>query len=149
MAKRGPKVGSTNHSDFEKAAGIMLLSVNKNDYAKTAEMLGVSEQTVRDWEKLNLTKNLAIPVMLEIAIKKLLEMMPTTWNGNSWAVAFGILMDKWLLVNGQPTERTENLVSGVNELPTDERDAVIREAESIIQRAISRGSSSSMDNQRS
>lgn len=145
MTKRGPKIGSTNHSDFEKAAGILLLSVNKNDYAKTAEMLGVSEQTIRDWEKLNLTKNLAIPVMLEIAIKKLLEMMPTTWTGNTWAVAFGILMDKWLLVNGQPTQRTESILSNIDELPQEQKDAVLAEAEAIIREAIAKKSSSGPD----
>lgn len=144
--KRGTKTGQKYYNDFERAAGVLLLGINQKDYKKTADMLEVSEQTIRNWEKESLTKKIEIPIMLEMAIRKLLENMPEKWNGNSWAVAFGILMDKWLLVHGQPTERTENLVSGVNDLPTDERDAVIREAESIIQRAVSRGSGSPMDN---
>lgn len=148
--KRGPKVGSTNHSDYEKAAGVLLLATNKQDYKKTAEMLNVTEQTIRDWEKLNLTKNLAIPVMLEMAIKKLLEMMPDKWNGNSWAVALGILMDKWLLVHGQPTQRTASLLENVNDLSEEDKDEVLREAENIIRDAVSKktgGGSDSKDSQ--
>lgn len=142
--KRGTKTGATYHSDFERAAGIILLGVNKQNYEKTAEMLGVSEQTIRNWEKESLTKNLAIPMMLEMTIKKLLEMMPTTWSGNSWAVAFGILMDKWLLVNGQPTQRTETFIGDLDNLSDREKEDVLREAERIINDAISGGT----DNQR-
>lgn len=139
MGKRGAKRGTKYHSDYEKAAGVLLLSINQNDYAKTAEMLGVTSVTIHNWEKETLSKKLAIPQMIEIAIHKLLENMPTTWTGNSWAVAFGIMMDKWLLVNGQPTERKESILANVDELPEDKKDAVIAEAERIIAEATSRG----------
>lgn len=138
---RGTKTGQKYYSDFDRAAGVLLLATNKNDYAKTAQMLDVSEQTIRNWEKESLTKNVAIPVMLEMAIKKLLEMMPDKWTGNSWAVAFGIMMDKWLLVNGQPTARTEQttLISDLDNLSDKEKDNVLAEAERIIREAISSG----------
>lgn len=134
--KRGTKTGQKYYSDFERAAGVLLLAVNQKDYKKTADMLGVSDTTIRNWEKESLTKKLEIPIMLELAIRKLLENMPDKWNGNAWAVAFGIMMDKWLLVNGQPTSRSESLFSSVENLPEEEKDAVIREAENIIRNAI-------------
>lgn len=140
---RGTKTGTKYYSDFERAAGVLLLATNKQNYTLTADMLGVSEQTIRNWEKESLSKNVAIPVMLEMAIKKLLEMMPDKWSGNSWAVAFGIMMDKWLLVNGQPTQRTETLFSELDNLPEEEKNNVVREAERIITDAISRRSDNS------
>ena len=140
---RGTKTGQTYHSDYERAAGVLLLATNKQDYAKTADMLNVSEQTIRNWEKESLSKNVAIPVMLEMAIKKLLEMMPDKWTGNSWAVAFGIMMDKWLLVNGQPTQRTETMFGDLDNLPEDEKDNIVREAERIISAAVSRSPNNS------
>lgn len=143
---RGTKTGQTYHSDFERAAGVLLLATNKQNYVLTAEQLGVSEQTIRNWEKESLSKNVAIPVMLEMAIKKLLEMMPDKWSGNSWAVAFGIMMDKWLLVNGQPTQRTESILNNIEELPQEQKDAVLSEADRIIREAISRRNSGGSDN---
>lgn len=143
MGKRGTKVGQKYHSDFDRAAGVMLLARNKMDYQLTAEMVGVSVETIRNWEKESFAKNEAIPVMLENAIKKLLEMMPTKWTGNTWAIAFGILMDKWLLVNGQPTQRTESTLVNLDELPEDQKDDVIAEAERIIAEGISRGTNRS------
>src|SRR5574339_706823 len=141
MGKRGTKLGQKYASDFDKAASVMLLAKNKQNYALTADMLGVSEQTIRNWEKESLTKNEAIPVILENTIKKLLEMMPTKWTGNTWAVAFGILMDKWLLVNGQPTQRTvtESIFTELENLDEEEQSGIIREAERIIKEAASRG----------
>src|SRR3990172_5333460 len=96
--KRGSKTGQKYHSDFERAAGVMLLAANNNNYETTAKQLNVTPETIHNWEKESLSKKEAIPVMLENALRKLLEMMPTTWSGNTWSIALGILMDKWLLV---------------------------------------------------
>lgn len=137
--KRGTKTGQKYFNDYERAAGVMLLSMNKNNYELTAEQIGVSEQTIRNWEKESLTKNIAIPVMLETAIKKLLEMMPDKWTGNTWAVAFGIMMDKWLLVNGQPTQRTETFSGSLENLDERQKENVLAEAERIIRQAAGGG----------
>ena len=142
---RGTKTGQTYHNDFERAAGVLLLATNNQNYKLTADQLGVSESTIRNWEKESLTRNIALPFMLEMTLKKLLEMMPDIWTGNSWAVAFGILMDKWLLVNGQPTQRTESIFGEIDNLPQEEKDSIVREAERIISTAVSRRA----DNQKS
>lgn len=143
--KPGPKRGTKYHNEFEQAAGLILLAQNGNDYEATAKQIGVSIDTLLYWQKKSSDKKEALPILLEAAIKKMLDMMPDKWTGNSWAVAFGIMMDKWLLVNGQPTARTENttLISDLDNLTEKEKDDVLIEAERIIREAIG----SSPDNQ--
>jgi hypothetical protein len=141
--KRGPVKGTKYHSDFEKEAAMILLAKNQNDFAITAEQLGITERTLYEWQKLSFSKKEALPVLLEMAIKKMLDMMPDKWTGNSWAIAFGIMMDKWLLVNGQPTQRTENILTDIDNMNEKEKDAILAEAERIIQSAVvSRGTDS-------
>ena len=135
--KPGPKVGMKYHSEYEQAAGLILLATNQNDYEATASQLGVSVDTLLYWQKKSSDKKEALPILLEQAIKRMLEMMPDKWTGNSWAIAFGIMMDKWLLVNGQPTARTENILTDIDSMSEKEKDAVLTEASRIIQEAVS------------
>lgn len=129
------------HSEYEQAAGLILLATNQNDYEMTASQLGVSVDTLLYWQKKSSDKKAALPVLLEEAIKKMLDMMPDKWTGNAWAVAFGIMMDKWLLVNGQPTQRTESttILSDIDNLSDNEKEDILAEAERIIRTATSRG----------
>ena len=106
-------MGYKNYSDHEKAEAIIRLAVNKYDYKKTAEQSNISERTLRRWDKVAIKKG--VPDLLERAIQRL-----------------GILMDKWLLLQGEPTERTENLLKTFGALTDDERQAVIHEAQEII-----------------
>jgi hypothetical protein len=140
--KSGPVKGTKQHSEYEQAAGLILLATNGNDYEATAKQLGIHVDTLYKWQKNSSSKKEALPILLEEAIKKMLEMMPDKWTGNSWAIAFGIMMDKWLLVNGQPTARTETMFSEIDNLSETEKESVLAEAERIIRQANSGGPNS-------
>jgi len=119
-----------SYSDAEVTEALIRLSVNRYDYDKTAEQIGISVKTLRRWDKDALKKT--VPELLERAIERLLMVIPERWSGNEWAIALGILMDKWLLLHGEPTERTESLVRTFEALTDDERYAVVEEAKQII-----------------
>lgn len=127
------------HNEFEQAAGLILLAKNGNDYEATAKQLNVHVDTIYKWQKTSSSKKEALPILLEEAIKRMLELMPEKWTGNSWAIAFGIMMDKWLLINGQPTQRTENILTDLENLSEAEKDNILAEANRIIATANSRG----------
>ena len=118
------------YSDAFRTEAIIRLAVNKYDYDKTSEQMGVTVRTLRLWEK-NYPKK-GVPELLERAIERLLMVIPSDINARDWSTAVGILFDKWALLQGMPTERTENIINSIGELPHDERRAVIEEAERII-----------------
>ena len=118
------------YSDGEKAEAIIRLAVNKYDFQKTADQIGLPVQTLRRWNK-NVPKK-GVADLLERAIERMLTAIPANWSGRDWAIALGILMDKWLLLQGEPTERTENWVKHFEELTDDERHAVIEEAQELV-----------------
>lgn len=122
------------YSDAETTEAMIRLAVNKYNYKLTAEQTGIDEKTLRRWDKIATKKT--VPELLERAIERLLMVIPADMKGSDWAVSFGILMDKWLLMNGQATSRTENLIGNIDNLPEKEKDAVIREAERIIAEAV-------------
>jgi len=120
-----------NYSDAYRTEAMVRLAVNRYDYAKTAEeMGGVTVRTLRNWEK-QFPKN-TVPELLDRAIERLLMTIPTSWKGQEWAVALGILFDKWLLVQGEPTQRSESIVHGYNSLTDEERELVTARAREII-----------------
>ena len=121
------------YSDAEVAEALIRLAVNKYDYDKTAKETGYPPQTLRRWNKSVPKKG--VGDLLERAIERMLMHIPTDWRGHDWAVAVGILMDKWLLMQGEPTERTENIQREVARLNPSERDELLAEAKSIIERA--------------
>jgi hypothetical protein len=59
----------------------------------------------------------------------MLMTIPTTWKGNDWAIALGILMDKWLLIQGKATNRSENVFSWLSNLPNEELNELVKEFE--------------------
>lgn len=123
------------YSDALKTEAIIRLAINKYDYDKTAEQMGVTVRTLRNWEKIFPKKG--VNELLDRAIERMLMVIPEKWDGNSWAVALGILIDKWLLLQGEPTNRTESLIRGLKDVNVDDRNAVIAEAERILARAAS------------
>jgi hypothetical protein len=129
------------YSDTEVTEAMIRLAVNKYDYEKTAEQTGIDQKTLRRWDK-NATKK-SVPELLERAIERLLMVIPSDMKGNDWSVALGILLDKWLLMQGEPTNRTESLIRGLKDVTPNDRDAIIREAERIIREAVSSGDASS------
>lgn len=130
------------YSDKERTEALVRLAVNNYDYAKTASETGINHQTLRNWDKQ--FGDVAVPELLDRAIRKILSVVPAQMPAKEWAVAFGILMDKWLVLRGEPTSRSE-IVSRIEEqLPSDpgERDAVLQEARAYIERLGEGGDSS-------
>ena len=115
------------YSDNQITESVIRLAVNKYDYELTSEQLGIPSRTLRRWDK-DVTKK-GVPELLERAIERMLTAIPANWSGHDWAIALGILMDKWLLLQGEPTTRTENIFTALQEIPEDELDALIREFE--------------------
>lgn len=122
-----------DYDDTDKAEALFALAVNRYDYAKTAQECGVSIKTLRRWDKDAPKKG--VGELLERAIERLLSAVPTDLTGDKWAITLGILMDKWLLMQGEPTSRTETIARDVERLTPTERDAVIADARAIIERA--------------
>lgn len=131
------------YSDAFVTEAIIRLAVNKYDYKKTAEQLAIPEMTLRRWEKNENVIKKSVPELLERAIERLLMVIPPDMKGQDWAIALGILMDKWLLIQGEPTNRTESLFRGIKDITPDDRNAIIQEAERILAEAASGGASSS------
>lgn len=123
------------YSDGEKAAALITLAQNKYDYAATSDALGIPARTLRRWDK-KVTKTGGVPELLERAIQLTLANVPKEFaKGTDWAVTLGILIDKWLVMQGEATSRTENIVRNVEGLSDDERRAVVAEAQRILQTA--------------
>jgi hypothetical protein len=128
------------YSDVEVSEALIKLAINKGDYDLTAEQTGVSLRTLKRWAKM--TPKKGVPELLERAIERMLMVIPTEWKGNQWAIALGILMDKWLLAQGMPTARMENIITRLRELHPDEYGDVIAEAERILAAASGGGADS-------
>ena len=80
----------------------------------------MSSRSIRSWEK-KFTKN-AIPELLDRAIERMLMRIPDNWTAKDWAVALGILLDKYQLLRGEPTQRSETLLRYLESLPDEELD---------------------------
>ena len=118
------------YSDSERAEAIVRLAVNKYNYDKTSEQLNIPARTLRRWDKSVPKKG--VEDLLERAIQRLLMVIPENMSGHDWSITLGILLDKWLLLQGEPTERTENLLKTFGALTDDERQSVIHEAQEIV-----------------
>ena len=106
------------YSDAEVTEAMILLAVNKYDWDKTAEQFGVSTKTLRLWNKNFQEKS--VPELLNRAIQRMLMVIPSTMTGKDWGITMGILMDKWLIMQGQPTSRVENLVSALENMSNED-----------------------------
>ena len=133
-------MGYKDYSDAEIAEALVKLAVNKYDFEKTAIDTKVSVRTLKRWATMSPKKG--IPDLLDRAIERMLMVIPDKWDGNSWAIALGILIDKWLLLQGEPTSRTESLIRGLKDVSPDDRNAIIQEAERILAEATSGGAHS-------
>lgn len=118
------------YSDGQRAEALIKLWISKFDYEGVSKELGIPERTLRRWDK-NVTKK-SIPDLLDRAIGRLLMVIPTDMSASQWSTALGILIDKWLLMQGEPTSRTENISLQMDSLDADEYERVIAEAERII-----------------
>jgi len=115
------------YSDTFKTEAIVRLAVNKYNYELTAEQTGVTARTLRNWEK-DFPKK-GVHELLERAIERMLMVIPDKWSGHDWAVSLGILIDKYQLIQGEPTERVENIFTAIQKLPESELDELINQFE--------------------
>ena len=129
------------YSDAETAEAMVRLAVNKYDYEKTSQDTGVPVRTLKRWS--SMTPKKGVPDLLERAIQRMLMVIPDKWDGNSWAIALGILMDKWLLMNNKATSRTETIARRFSELSENELDDVLAEANRILEEAAGGGANQS------
>ena len=123
-------MGYRKYSDAEKTEALIALAMNKYNYEKTSTQLGISIKTLRRWDKYA-PKN-SVPELLNRAIERMLMTIPSKWNGQDWAIALGILIDKWLILQGEPTQRIESFVNTFEALNDDEKKAIIQEAQEFI-----------------
>lgn len=128
-------MGYKSYSDGERAEALIKLWASKYDYDSTSIETGISVKTLRRWDKDAPKKD--IPDLLTRAIQRMLMVIPTEMSGNTWATALGIMLDKWLLMRGEPTSRTETIEHKLDRLNDAEYSSVIEEAEAIIRRASS------------
>jgi len=127
------------YTEAEKTKALTLLYANGYNYEKTAEITGITKMTLYNWEKEGGIQKKGIPEMLEDAIIAMLSMMPDKWNGNSWSVALGIMMDKYLLMRGEATSRSETVTTKIQGLAEsmepEMREQILAEATKIIENA--------------
>ena len=116
-------MGYRKYSESEKAEALIKLAFNKYDYQKTSDDTNISVKTLRRWDK-DVPKKGVID-LLERALERILMAIPGDLKGTSWATAFGILFDKWLLGHGKATSRHENITTWLQNIPDDELDELI------------------------
>ena len=125
------------YSDVEKAEALIRLAVNRYDLDRTARETGVSRSSLKRWLKNEPKKS--VFELLERAIERLLMNIPTAMTGQEWAIALGILLDKWLLAQGEPTSRAETIERRIGDLSDDEYDQLLSQARSILDEATGGG----------
>ena len=123
-----------SYSEAEIGEALIKLAINKYDYDKTANDTGVSVKTLRRWDKDAPKKG--IPELLERTIERMLMVIPEKWNGQDWAIALGILIDKWQLIRGEPTSRAETIWKVLETMPDDELDELLTEFETAARRGL-------------
>ncbi len=131
------------YSDGEVAEALIRLSINKYDFDLTAEQSGISKSALKRWARKSPKKGVAD--LLDRAIQRMLMVIPKNMNTKDWAIALGILMDKWLLIQGEPTERSESLLRTMSELTKEEKDAVVERARAVIERVGGAGADDSAE----
>lgn len=126
------------YTDIEIHQFLTLLAFNKFNYSKTSELTGVPRNTLRRWNNSDVKKE--IPEILDATIRELLAKLPQTIPTKDFGIIAGILLDKWLIIQGMPTARNESVIGRLGDMDEHELDRIIREAEEIISEASSRGS---------
>ena len=121
------------YSDGEKAEALIRLAINNYNFTKTAEETGIPAKTLRLWNK-KVPKN-SVSELLDRAVQRMLAAIPEKMSPYEWGVALGILLDKWLIVQGEPTQRTETIQRQVSRLSDDEFDDILEQANAILSEA--------------
>lgn len=128
----------TPYSDLEKSEALLRLAINKGDIQKTSDELGITRRTLRRWANTS-TNRPGITQLLERALDRILMQVPENMNGRDWAVAVGILFDKWLLSRGEPTARLEMITNALPGVSPEEVEDVMAEASRLLNAEIPDG----------
>lgn len=117
-----------------RTEALVRLALSRYDYEATAEQVGVAPNTLRNWERQ--FPKVSVPELLSRALETLLARVPENMTGDDWSVAVGILMDKYLLLQGEATSRSEVISRIEEQLPedADERQAILDEARQFVER---------------
>lgn len=135
---------SHQYTDAEKAEVIIKLAINHYNYQRTSDETGIPWRTLRRWAS-NAPSKPGIMALLERALERVLMQVPDDMGGRDWAIALGILMDKWLLSQNKATARSELVTKKLGGLSGPELDELLDEAESILSEAAQRRDLESID----
>lgn len=130
------------YSDAFVSECLIRLALNKYDFEKTSQQVGIPARTLHRWEADKTIIKKGIPELLERAIEKLLMGVPDTMPGHDWAIAVGILIDKLQLIQGRPTSRTETFLGLLEAIPDNELDSLIAEFQTATNTAVIEGGES-------
>lgn len=114
-------MGRKGYTEAEIADTLVKLAVNKGNLKKTSAETGVSTMTIYRWQKNQVPAagSESVAVMVESVVKHLLSNIPDKMSGHDWAITLGILLDKYMIMQGGVNSRTENI--NINE-NTDTKD---------------------------
>ena len=136
---RMARAGRKGYPAEKRAKTLTTLAVTKNDAKRTAEIEGIGVRTVYRWQAQgpDYLKDKQVSELLEGVVKGLLGNAPDPAEANmkDWGIALGILLDKWMILGGNPTKRVENVtIEGrVLNLTDDQYRYALEEAEKILQ----------------
>lgn len=134
----------THYTEEEKAAALAALDANGGNLLRTARELNIPESTLRQWRngeginqsvsKLREQKSAELAAKMGEIIGQILDVLPGKLekaSARDLAVSLGILIDKKQLLEGQPTQITQD------------RDAIKAAVQALVerifQRAVERG----------
>lgn len=130
------RVRGKDYDEWTRIEGIIRCAATGNDYDKVGAEMGIPPGTLRSWmARKSPYKSFTVGLALDRALKQILIKLPAEMNARDWAVAVGILTDKWLLMQGQPTSRTEDITHMLGTLPHEGMEEVLEEAQRIIDEA--------------
>jgi len=110
-----------NYSDAEKAAALVVLDFHKGNCLRAAEVLGVPRSTLQEWAagrvaetvpKIRQEKKRDLCQRFEELVHSMVDRMIEKTEVAALDVA--IMVDKYLLLKGQPTSITQNNVTGIS-----------------------------------
>ena len=124
----------SKYPDRVKAEALILMALNNYNSHVVSEIMNIPASTIRRWNRTLAEDITRIPVqvMIDRTINHLLGHIPQNLSGRDWVEAVSVLMDKWLLMNGLPTNRTQLLGKGFFGLDDNELALVLTDAQSII-----------------
>lgn len=131
------------YSNAVKAEALVRLAATGNDYDGVAKEMGIGRRTLVRWSMASVkngaemaSKKGAISVidLVAAALEKVLAAVPDDLPGVAWATTVGILVDKWLVLQGlnQPAAEWQAFAMRVRGLGDEQYWRVLREAERLF-----------------